>query len=153
MMISLSSIADDNLLVRVSGLSGDEAYLVVRYEHTPGIEELDAAADELGLVVNEAGPFGRSGAVEGMASNRAVVDTAFSELVLAQGLRRRRWVGAKIFYYHRREDPIWERFAAEDHRVIHLWRDATFDQYVSRYRCSSPQIPRSMEGHGEVIAR
>ena len=58
--------------------------------------------------------------------------TAFWELFLTQGLRRRRWVGAKAFYYHRRGDPLWERFAAEDHRVIHLWRDATFDQYVSR---------------------
>jgi len=27
---------------------------------------------------------------------------------------------------------VWDRFAADDHRVIHLWRDATFDQYVSR---------------------
>lgn len=58
--------------------------------------------------------------------------TAFWELLLAQGLRRRRWLGAKVFYYHRRGDPIWERFAERDHRVIHLWRDATFDQYVSR---------------------
>jgi hypothetical protein len=58
--------------------------------------------------------------------------TAFWELVLAQGLRRRRWLGAKAFYYHRRGDPIWERFGHPDHRVIHLWRDATFDQYVSR---------------------
>jgi flagellar motor protein MotB len=40
----LSSIADDNLLVRSSGLSGDEAYLVVRYEYTPGFDELDALA-------------------------------------------------------------------------------------------------------------
>ncbi len=40
----LSSIADDNLLVRTSGLSGDEAYLVARYEYTPGFDELDATA-------------------------------------------------------------------------------------------------------------
>jgi hypothetical protein len=58
--------------------------------------------------------------------------TAFWELFLAQGLRRRRWLGAKAFYYHRPGDAIWQRFAASDHRVIHLWRDATFDQYVSR---------------------
>ena len=57
---------------------------------------------------------------------------AFWELFLAHGLRRRRWLGAKVFYYHRRGDPVWERFAERDHRVIHLWRDATFDQYVSR---------------------
>jgi LPS sulfotransferase NodH len=58
--------------------------------------------------------------------------TGFWELVLARGLRRRRWLGAKAFYYHRRDDPVWERFGEADHRIIHLWRDATFDQYVSR---------------------
>jgi hypothetical protein len=40
----LSSTADDNLRVRSSGLSGDEAYLVARYEFTPGFDELDAVA-------------------------------------------------------------------------------------------------------------
>jgi flagellar motor protein MotB len=40
----LSSTASDNLLVRSSGLSGDEAYVVVRYEFTPGFDELDAVA-------------------------------------------------------------------------------------------------------------
>src|SRR6202008_2413477 len=37
----LSSTADDNLLVRTSGLSGDEAYLVVRYEYTPGLQNMN----------------------------------------------------------------------------------------------------------------
>jgi flagellar motor protein MotB len=36
----LSSTAPDNLLVRTSGLSGQLAYLVVRYEYTPGFEDL-----------------------------------------------------------------------------------------------------------------
>jgi uncharacterized repeat protein (TIGR01451 family) len=40
----LSSTADDNLLVRSSGLSGDEAFLVARYEFTPGFGDLDAVA-------------------------------------------------------------------------------------------------------------
>ncbi|MGB5131585.1 MAG: OmpA family protein [Steroidobacteraceae bacterium] len=40
----LSSTAEDNLLVRSSGLSGDEAYVVARYEYTPGFDELDAVA-------------------------------------------------------------------------------------------------------------
>ena len=40
----LSSTAEDNLLVRSNGLSGDEAYLVTRYEYTPGFDELDAIA-------------------------------------------------------------------------------------------------------------
>ena len=40
----LSSVADDKLLVRSSGLSGDQAHLVVRYEYTPGFEQLDALA-------------------------------------------------------------------------------------------------------------
>ena len=38
----LSSTAKDNLLVRGGALSGDEAYLVVRYEYTPGFTQLDA---------------------------------------------------------------------------------------------------------------
>jgi len=40
----LASTADDNLLVRTGSLSGDEAYLVVRYEYTPGFDEIDAVA-------------------------------------------------------------------------------------------------------------
>jgi flagellar motor protein MotB len=40
----LNSTADDNLLVRSQGLSGDEAFLVIRYEYTPGFNELDAVA-------------------------------------------------------------------------------------------------------------
>jgi LPS sulfotransferase NodH len=56
----------------------------------------------------------------------------FWELCLRQSLRRRRFAGAKIFYYHRHDEAIWDRFAAPDHLVLHLWRDATFDQYVSR---------------------
>ncbi|NND57767.1 MAG: hypothetical protein HKN57_10975 [Xanthomonadales bacterium] len=46
---------------------------------------LDAAADELGLEVKEAGPFGRQGAELGVAANMELVNAAFSELVLAQG--------------------------------------------------------------------
>jgi hypothetical protein len=40
----LSATANDDLLVRDSGLSGDEAYLVVRYEYTPGLEKVDEVA-------------------------------------------------------------------------------------------------------------
>ena len=45
---------------------------------------LSAAADELGLEVQEAGPFGRAGGDTGIAANRDVVDASFSDLVLAQ---------------------------------------------------------------------
>jgi flagellar motor protein MotB len=38
----LSSNAKDDLIVRGDSLAGDEAYLVVRYEYTPGFTELDA---------------------------------------------------------------------------------------------------------------
>ena len=41
---ALSSTADDNLLVRSSGLSGNQANLVVRYEYAPGFDKLDALA-------------------------------------------------------------------------------------------------------------
>ena len=40
----LSSTAYDNLLVRTGGLSGDEAWLVVQYEYTPGLDQIDALA-------------------------------------------------------------------------------------------------------------
>jgi peptidyl-prolyl cis-trans isomerase D len=46
---------------------------------------LDAAADELGLAVNEAGPFSRDGAELGVGANADVVKAAFSDLVLGQG--------------------------------------------------------------------
>ena len=36
----LASTADDHLLVRSNALSGDEAYLVVRYEYTPGFDDI-----------------------------------------------------------------------------------------------------------------
>ena len=45
---------------------------------------LAAAADELGLPVLEAGPFGRSGGPDGVAANPDVVNAAFSDLVLGQ---------------------------------------------------------------------
>jgi flagellar motor protein MotB len=40
----LSATATDNLLVRNNSTPGDEAFLVVRYEYTPGFEELDDVA-------------------------------------------------------------------------------------------------------------
>jgi flagellar motor protein MotB len=40
----LSSTGEDNLMVRSSGLSGNEAYLVARYEYTPGFNSLDTVA-------------------------------------------------------------------------------------------------------------
>ncbi len=36
----LSAIAQDNMLVRTAGLSGELAYLVVRYEYTPGFQNI-----------------------------------------------------------------------------------------------------------------
>jgi hypothetical protein len=40
----LASTVDDNLLVRSNAVSGDEAYLVVRYEYTPGFGDMDAVS-------------------------------------------------------------------------------------------------------------
>jgi hypothetical protein len=40
----LASTSEDNLLVRSGAVSGDEAYLVVRYEYTPGFDDVDALA-------------------------------------------------------------------------------------------------------------
>jgi hypothetical protein len=57
--------------------------------------------------------------------------TAFWELVIGTTLRKKQWAGAKAFYWHRRGDPVWDRFAEDDHRVIHLLRDSTLDSFVS----------------------
>ena len=40
----LSATVDDDLLIRSGGVSGDEAFLVVRYEYTPGFDDTDAVA-------------------------------------------------------------------------------------------------------------
>jgi flagellar motor protein MotB len=40
----LSATVNDDLLVRSGSTSGDEAHLVVRYEYTPGFDEIDALA-------------------------------------------------------------------------------------------------------------
>jgi peptidyl-prolyl cis-trans isomerase D len=46
---------------------------------------LDAAAVELGLEINQAGPFGRAGG-DGIAANSEVVTASFSDLVMLQGV-------------------------------------------------------------------
>ena len=40
----LASTVDDELLVRSEGLSGNEVWLVVQYEYTPGFDEIDTLA-------------------------------------------------------------------------------------------------------------
>ena len=40
----LAATVDDKLLVRTGASGGDESYLVVRYEYTPGFEEIGALA-------------------------------------------------------------------------------------------------------------
>jgi len=40
----LASTAADNLLIRSGAISGDETYLVVRYEFSPGFDDVDALA-------------------------------------------------------------------------------------------------------------
>lgn len=46
---------------------------------------LSAAADELGLQIQQTGAFGRGGTDLGVTANMEVVNAAFSDLVLAQG--------------------------------------------------------------------
>lgn len=86
------------------GMSFEEAYEVLLGEHTAEVQErsfleqadrlvdliyedpttLETAAEELGLEVQQAGPFGRAGG-DGIAANTDVVNAAFSDLVLVQG--------------------------------------------------------------------
>ena len=46
---------------------------------------LDAASVELGLEINQAGPFGRAGG-DGISGNPEVVEASFSDLVMLQGV-------------------------------------------------------------------
>ena len=119
-VIVTSARSGSNLLVtylrQVSQLACFGEILRERFPETPGwdklVRRLDLPADARRL--------------------HAEAPAEFWELFLAHGLRRRRYLGAKAFYYHRRGDRLWDRFGEPDHRVLHLWRDATFDQYVSR---------------------
>jgi len=45
---------------------------------------LEAASEELGLEIKEAGPFDRSGGTEGVTTNAEFLEAAFSDLVLLQ---------------------------------------------------------------------
>lgn len=65
---------------------------------------LDAAAEELGLEVNQAGPFGRAGG-DGIAANPEVLKASFSDLVMLQGVV---------------SDPV---DLAENHLVMILMKD------------------------------
>ena len=40
----LPAVVGDGMLIRNQGLSGDEAWLVVQYEYTPGFDDIDAVA-------------------------------------------------------------------------------------------------------------
>ena len=88
-----------------SGMTFDEAREVLENEYHAEVRErkyleqadrlvdliyedpttLSAASEELGLAIQEVGPFGRQGG-DGIAANADVVSTAFSELVLQQGV-------------------------------------------------------------------
>jgi peptidyl-prolyl cis-trans isomerase D len=59
-----------------------ELLATVAYENP---ESLDPAMDELGLVIKSTGKFGRNGGA-GISNNRKVIDAAFSDIVLLEGL-------------------------------------------------------------------
>ena len=67
----LSASASDNLLVRTSGLSGDQSFLVVRYEYTPGLDSLSQIA-----VGGQAGYWVNNYVKLGMTANSNDGDTA-----------------------------------------------------------------------------
>ena len=64
--------------------ANDRVYKSQREKFSAVIEEI-RHYHELGLPVQEAGPFSRSGGFEGIAANPDVVKAAFSDLVLGQG--------------------------------------------------------------------
>jgi LPS sulfotransferase NodH len=91
----------------------------------------------------------RLGLPDGSARLHADDLSGWWDVVLGQGLQRRRFLGAKTFYYHRPADRIWDRFGQTDHRVLHLWRDATFDQFVSRALAVATAEWKAAEGAEE----
>ncbi|MCC5972172.1 MAG: hypothetical protein JJU15_19725 [Pararhodobacter sp.] len=47
-------------------------------------------------------------------------------------------VGARVFYHHRRSDPLWsQRIFSPDSLIVHLWRDSIFASYVSTIRAKA----------------
>jgi len=44
------------------------------------------------------------------------------------------YLGAKIFYYHRENDPIWDYIYSGSIPIIHLWRNNIFESFVSLVR-------------------
>lgn len=60
----------------------DELVELLNYSDAP---DMEAVADRMGLTLSTAGPFSRAGG-EGVAARREVIDAAFSETVLDEGL-------------------------------------------------------------------
>ena len=84
----LASTVQDELLVRSGALSGDEAFLVARYEYTPGFDEIDAVAAGAQahywitdyLKVGVTGSFNE---VDGMDSDLTAEDVARRAMAIA----------------------------------------------------------------------
>lgn len=72
---------------------------------------------------------------------------AFWDRLVVSNSGTHRIVGVKIFYDDRRQTPIWEsRVFRPDSLIVHLWRDAIFDTYVSLLRAeASGQWARKRE--------
>jgi hypothetical protein len=102
----LASTTNDDLLVRSGAVSGDEAYLVVRYEYTPGFDEIDALATggqmhywindhlKVGLMANDNEGDGQESSLQAAdvtfrlsASSWLKVQGGRSEGLLAQSLQ------------------------------------------------------------------
>lgn len=74
---------------------------------------------------------------EALALHRDDLCTFWDRLV-ASHAGQSRIVGAKIFYTDRRPTPIWDtRVHQPDSLIVHLWRDAVFDSYVSLLRAEA----------------
>jgi len=57
--------------------------------------------------------------------------TKFWDMLCATYDAEVKWVGAKIFYRHRVNDPIWDQIFAPTSTVIHLWRPKVIDSFLS----------------------
>ena len=55
------------------------------------------------------------------------------------------YVGAKIFYRHRKGDAIWDYIASGKLAIIHLYRNELFEAFVSRQRARNTGVWRASQ--------
>jgi peptidyl-prolyl cis-trans isomerase D len=123
---------------------------------------LQTSADELGLDIQRAGPFGRAGGDSRISSHPAVLDAAFSEEVLVEGnvsdlldLGEGRVAALRLVEHLRARpvplDEIRDQVAAEWHEAQHLARaQASAEQALQQVLQGASLDDLAADGANEV---